>query len=232
MVRVRRRQGRAARTREKIINAATAEFASSGFDGATTRSIAARANVPHGLVIYHFETKLRVWQAVMENALESFHDAFRKRMEELEGQDDATRLREFYRTFIRISAERPELNWIMSHEVGGEGEAADRLNWVAENIIGEDTDISIGLIRKVQSQGLFVEGDPALLHYLFVGAASRVFVMQGEIARTMGRSPFDESFRVELTETIERLFWREPAEAKSGNRRRGGNFEEEEQKSR
>lgn len=208
IVRVRRRQGRAARTRNNIIAAATAEFASSGFEGATTRSIAARADVPHGLVLYHFETKLGVWQAVIENALQDFHDRFRKRMKELDGLDDAMRLREFQRTFVYISAEHPELNWILSHEVGGEGEDAARLNWVLENTIGEDVDISIDLISKAQAMGLYIEGDPAHLHYLFIGAASRVFDLAGEIGRTMKQSPFDQSFLERHINLIENLFWR------------------------
>lgn len=208
IVRVRRRQGRAARTRQNIIAAATAEFASSGFEGATTRSIAARADVPHGLVLYHFETKLGVWQAVLENALQDFHQRFRKRLKELEGQDDPTRLRELHRTYIYMAAEHPELNWILSHEVGGEGDAAERLNWVLENTIGEDADISIELIRKSQALGMYVEGDPAHLHYLHLGAASRVFEISGEIRRTMKQSPFDKSFLERHVELIERLFWR------------------------
>src|SRR5882724_1076484 len=103
MVRVRRRQDRAALTRYDIMKAATAEFAAVGFDGATTRSIAARAKVQHSLVIYHFQTKLGIWQAVMKQALEAFDNAFRKRMEELKGSTDATRLHELQRMFIRFA---------------------------------------------------------------------------------------------------------------------------------
>lgn len=211
IVRVRRRQDRAALTRRDILKAATAEFAAVGFEGATTRSIAARAKVQHSLVIYHFQTKLGIWQAVMKQALEAFDSEFRKRMEELKGSTDATRLHELQRMFIRFAAERPELNWLMSHEVGGEGESA-RVNWLVENTIGADTDIAIDLIKKVQRLGLYVEGDPTHLHYLFIGAASHIFGMAEEIRRTMGQSPFDKAFLERHIMLCERLFWRQPAE--------------------
>ena len=211
MVRVRRRQDRAALTRYDILKAATAEFAAVGFDGATTRSIAARAKVQHSLVIYHFRTKLGIWQAVMKQALEAFDNAFRKRMEELKGSTDATRLHELQRMFIRFAAERPELNWLMSHEVGGEGDSA-RVNWLVENTIGADTNVAIDLIKKVQRLGLYVEGDPTHLHYLFIGAASHIFGMAGEIRRTMGKSPFEKGFLERHIMLCERLFWRQPPE--------------------
>jgi AcrR family transcriptional regulator len=211
IVNVRRRQGRAALTRQKIIEAGAAEFALAGFDGTTTRSIAARAKVPHGLVIYHFETKLNVWHAVTENVLKHFHSEFTKRMEELEGCDDVTRLREVQRIFIHFSAKRPELNWVLSHDGG---EDAIRMHSLVETIIGQDIDLTIDLIRKAQRLGQYVKGDPAHLHYLFVGAASRIFMMSGELERTIGQSPFDEAFVERHIELCERLFFRDPPDSK------------------
>ncbi len=207
VVKIRRRQSRATITRQKITDAAAAEFASSGFDGATTRSIAARAKVPHGLVIYHFETKLNVWRAVTENALRFFHSEISRRAEELKGSDDVTLLWEGQRLFIQISAKHPELNWILSHNVA---EDAATLKSLVGDIIGDDIDRGIDLIRRVQRLGRYVEGDPAHLHYLFIGAASRIFTLAGEIERTMGQSPFDQRFLERHIELCQRLFFREP----------------------
>lgn len=207
IVNVRRRQERSAKTRQQIISAGTAEFAFAGFDGASTRSIAKRAKVQHGLVIYHFETKLGVWKAVMESALNHFHNEFNRCMEEVEGCDDIARLRQFQKTFIRITANRPELNWLMSHEIG---EGSARLSWIIEKIAGRDIETAIDLVRKAQALGRYMEGDPAHLHYLFVGAATRVFMVSGEIRRTMGQSPFEETFVERHIEMCERLFFRDP----------------------
>lgn len=208
IVKIRRRQSRATVTRKKIVDAAAAEFAAAGFDGATTRSIAARAHVPHGLVIYHFETKANVWRAVTENALHFFHSEILRRAEELKGSDEVTLLREAQRLFIQISATRPELNWILSHNVANE---PAQLSSLIADVIGKDIDRGIDLIRKVQKLGRYVDGDPAHLHFLFIGASSRIFTLSGEIGRTMGQSPFDERFLENHIKLCQSLFFREPA---------------------
>lgn len=214
VVRPRRRQERATQTRKNIIDAATAEFAAVGYDGTTTRSIAERAGIPYGLVVYHFKSKLGAWQAVMENLLHAFHIEFQTRMKELEGCDDATRLRESQRAFIRLSARKPELNLLMAHETGEGAKGAERFDWLSKNIVGNDSDIAIDLIRKVQRLGLYVAGDPAHLHMMFVIVGSRIFALSGEIRRTMNQSPFSESFVEEHIALCERLFWREPERSK------------------
>lgn len=54
------------RARERILVAAEELFAEFGFDGVSLRQIATRAEVPVGLVSYHFTNKLGVYRAVFE----------------------------------------------------------------------------------------------------------------------------------------------------------------------
>ena len=61
----RRRQQRAVLTRERILEVAYKEFAEFGFEGTSTRTIAAKAGVNHPLVTYHFKNKEGLWRAVM-----------------------------------------------------------------------------------------------------------------------------------------------------------------------
>ena len=205
VVNVRRRQDRAILTRNKIIKAATKEFSRAGFDGVTTRSIAKRARVPHGSVIYHFDTKLGIWKVVMEGVIKEFHDSFEKTLDEFKETDDVTKLKAFQRKFIELSAFHPQYNWLMSHE---SGEGSRRLSWLIKNIVGRDIDQIINLISKVQKLGQYVMGDPTHLHYLFVGAASRIFMLSGEVERTMGKSPFNEIFIEDHIALCEQLFFR------------------------
>lgn len=61
-----RRRGDAARTRERILAAARAEFASTGYDGVSLRAIARRAQVDPALVHHYFDGKQDVFAQALE----------------------------------------------------------------------------------------------------------------------------------------------------------------------
>ena len=207
IVNVRRRQSRSIETRSKILEAGLAEFADKGFDGASTRAIADRADVRHALLIYHFQSKRGIWEAVMTEILTSFRETFDRRLAGLEGVDDVTKLQLLHADFIRMSAARPELHWLMSHEAG---EGGERIDWIAENLLDAHFATFTGLIRGAQAQGRYVSGDPIHLHYVFLGAAARIFMLAGEVEKTAGRSPFDHQFIEEHIALCRSLFFRDP----------------------
>lgn len=217
IVRVRRRQSRAIETRSKILEAAVTEFADKGFDGASTRAIAERADVRHALLIYHFQSKRGIWEAVMTEILTAFRDTFDRRLAGLEGVDDVTKLQLLHADFIRMAAMRPELHWLMSHEAGQGGE---RIEWIAENLLDANFTTFTTLIRSAQGQGRYVAGDPIHLHYVFLGAAARIFMLAGEVQKIAGRSPFDAGFIEEHILVCRDLFFRDAPEPASGGRRK------------
>ncbi|MEN8183296.1 MAG: TetR family transcriptional regulator, partial [Myxococcota bacterium] len=67
----RTRPGGAPETRERILQAALEAFSTQGFDGATTREIAARAGANVGLLQYYFGDKSRLWRAAVDRAFEA-----------------------------------------------------------------------------------------------------------------------------------------------------------------
>jgi AcrR family transcriptional regulator len=206
LVRVRRRQSRAIETRAKILKAAIAEFADKGFEGTSTRVIAEHADVRHALLIYHFQSKRGIWEAVMTDVLSSFRDTFDHRLAGLAGVDDITKLQLLHADFIRMAAARPELHWLMSHEAGKGG---DRIDWIAENLLGNFTTWTT-LIDSAQQAGCYVAGNPLHLHYVFIGAAARIFMLAGEVKLITGRSPFDADFIEEHILVCRNLFFRDP----------------------
>ena len=56
-------------TRASILQAALEEFSEKGFDGTSTRLIAAKAGVHHALIKYHFQSKDALWKAAVTLAL-------------------------------------------------------------------------------------------------------------------------------------------------------------------
>jgi AcrR family transcriptional regulator len=63
------RDGNPAETRRDILKAAEESFAASGFVGATTRQVAARAGVNVATLHYHFGNKERLYRAVLDAAV-------------------------------------------------------------------------------------------------------------------------------------------------------------------
>ena len=59
----RAQQQRALATRAAILNAAIAEFAERGFEGASIRRIADRTGLQHPLITYHYRSKDILWRA-------------------------------------------------------------------------------------------------------------------------------------------------------------------------
>lgn len=57
--------------REQILEAALDVFAEEGFDGATTKEIAARADVTHGLIYFYFPSKEDLFNAAFEHQAQS-----------------------------------------------------------------------------------------------------------------------------------------------------------------
>ena len=54
-------------TRDRIVAAAIDLFSERSYDGASTRDIAARAEVTQPLVNYHFRTKEELWRAAVDS---------------------------------------------------------------------------------------------------------------------------------------------------------------------
>src|SRR6266436_6236844 len=66
--RKRAEQQRSVETRGAILDAAIAEFAERGFEGASIRAIADRLGLQHPLITYHFRSKDLLWRAAAEHA--------------------------------------------------------------------------------------------------------------------------------------------------------------------
>ncbi len=207
IVRRHRRQQRSIETRDRILQAAATEFAEHGFEGASTRTVAANADVQHTLVTYHFKSKDGLWRAVLSSLNERFAGMYRSRLEGLRGVDASTKLRLILTDFIRFSAENPSFHWLMSLEASKGGR---RMNWLIDEYVREFFTALTDLIRATQKAGRFIDGDPHHLLYLFIGATTHFFMLASEVKKVSGRSPSAPSYVEEHVQLCLRLFFREP----------------------
>jgi AcrR family transcriptional regulator len=183
----RRQQQRAVTTRENIIAAALIEFATHGFQGVSTRTVAARAGVQHPLVNYHFRDKEGLWRAVLTATGGRFMTQFNARLAELRGVDEVAKLRIVQEEFIRFAAGNLHFHLLMSQEAQRTGR---QLGWLVSEMVKPYFDAIVPLIRSAQRAGAYIDGDPFHLQYLFIGAATRIFTLAGEVKLITGRSPF------------------------------------------
>lgn len=208
--RTRRPQQRAEDTRERILTAAIHQFASGGFEGVTTRAVADEAGVRHALVTYHFQGKDGLWRAALDRTVRSFVERQRVRYEGLRGVDDAQKLRILLEEFIRYSAANTDLHRLMTYAARG---MSPQLEEMVTGYLNDYFAMIADLISKVQKTGAFVPGEPNHLHYLFIGATTRIFMQSSEVERIIGCSPLSGAFVDEHVRQCLALFFRTPGEA-------------------
>lgn len=114
------RDGDPAKTRLAILRAAEESFAASGFAGATTREVAAKAGVNVATLHYHFGNKERLYRAALASAAEGA-DAARP-----EGASPKERLRAAVESLWALGESRPSLPRLsLLHRLAGPAPVED-----------------------------------------------------------------------------------------------------------
>ena len=199
-------QSRTIETKRKIIAAAEAEFAQMGFNGASVRTIAKRADLQHTLITYHFGNKEGLWQATVSRMLSEYTKQQESRLHGLRGVEAATTLRLIDEDFIRFSARKLNFHKIMSHVASS---SSPQLDWLVEKYLRQTFNDRAALGRMAQSQKKYVQGDPYHLQYIFIGAVTRFFMLESEVGQILGKSPRDPELLDEHIRLCLSLFFRE-----------------------
>jgi len=119
--RTRRSSGDIARD---LLDAAAVEFAAHGFAGASTRRIAQRAGAHQPQINYHFTSKEQLWRSTVDHLFTQM-DATLPAFDGGPSPSDA--FVAVVRSFVRFSAERPELDRIINLEATV---SSLRLDWL------------------------------------------------------------------------------------------------------
>src|SRR5712671_5334371 len=130
--RKRAEQQRALETRSAILDAAIAEFAERGFEGASIRAIADRLGLQHPLITYHYRSKDILWRAAAEHAFAQIKSEWDISAPEDSDLSPLARLRHEYTSVFRYTVAFPEFHRFMRQEALTNN---PRLKWVAETIL-------------------------------------------------------------------------------------------------
>lgn len=199
----RQRQARATATRSALLDAALAEFAAHGFEGASTRRIAAEAGTHQPQINYHFESKEALWQAAVDHLFEQLDSSVR---EHLGDQEASWGTREGFaaniHAFVRAAAGLPELNRIMVQEATIDSE---RLHWIVERHTRPRFDVVTSQWRRLRADDEVADIDEVVLYYSLVGAASLAYVNAPE-ARLLGHDTLADSFITAHADALVAMF--------------------------
>ena len=184
--RKRAEQQRSLETRGAILDAAIAEFADRGFEGASIRAIADRLGLQHPLITYHYRSKDILWRAAAEHAFAQIRAGWDTSVPENSDLPPLDRLREEYATLFRYTVAFPEFHRFMRQEAFTNN---PRLKWVAKTVVAPLLERLIPQIVAAQRQGLLPAVDPILFHYMMVSLTATLSGFGPEMQVTGGLSP-------------------------------------------
>ena len=159
---------RATETRDKILRAATQQFAERGFDGAKFREIGDVAGVSFQSIRYHFGAKEQLWKAVVEHLSNDAEDAMLHHEQALAGLAPEQQLRAQIRAIVAYQATHPELQRILLREAM---KGSARYRWAFDRHVKRLEKSATRFLGKLQAEGV-IKPDIGLedLFYAFRGA--------------------------------------------------------------
>jgi TetR/AcrR family transcriptional regulator len=178
--------------REELLKSALIEFGAKGFDGASTRAIAARIQAHQPQINYHFESKAALWRAAVDYLFgllrTALWDALPADPSDVELPDLAAAFADGIRRFVGFAAEHPELNQIMAIEGTTE---TDRSVWMTQTYVKPFFDGIRPAWQALRKAGVAAPVDHEILYYVLIGGASMPYVNAPEVRLLTGRDPND-----------------------------------------
>jgi AcrR family transcriptional regulator len=198
----------------RIVEAALRAFGDCGFDGALTRDIAAAAGVQQPLINYHFGSKEGLWQASVTHLFGQLEASVAEALPRLSSSDPRATLAAVLRHFVHFNAQHPELARLMLKEAAAR---SPRLDWIVNRHVRPSFEAVLSLIRQTQAHGCLPGIEPASAYYLFMGAATSLFVMAPTYRLLTGQDPFSPARREAHADALVRLFLPEHASRRDGD---------------
>lgn len=180
--------------RQLLLESGLEEFATKGFDGASTRSIAQRVDAHQPQINYHFASKEALWEAAVDHLFGLLVDAVDPILPDEMVDDPAVlgaAFAERVRRFVRFAADHPELNRIMVREAA---EDSERLRWMVERYVRPLYRSITVIWEELRAAGVAAPISTESVHYVLVGAASLPFVNAPEARMLTGSEPTDPAW--------------------------------------
>lgn len=176
-------QGRAEKSRARILHEARIVFARQGFDAANVRDIAAASETRHSMIRYHFGSKEQLWREAVRDMFEVLDKAIDLDAADVPPIDGLEGFKDLLRRYIRHCAANPDHARIMVSEamIGGE-----RLQWIVDNfLIPRREAIAQRLVRASTLEQL-PDLNPLSFLYITTSVCQMPFVLAHEVQALFG----------------------------------------------
>lgn len=194
------RKAQASTVKAAILAAAFDVFSMYGFDGATFRKIAQRAGASEQLIVYHFESKTRLWRAAVTWAMTK-PAADIEAILSAESMSATMKLRRLIEVEVRLFADYPGIYRIMIIE-GQPG--SPRLKWFNDHYGTHGFESMLRVITAAQSEGTTRRIAPERLRYAILGAAA-IHATSSGYEEFTGRNPSSEEEILATIDFINRM---------------------------
>lgn len=184
-------QQRGIETRRAILEAARETFGRFGYQGASTRLIAATAGLEQGHLAYYFKTKELLWREVVTSYAAEIEKPLLAAAGKLNGPTLLTAAHEGIRGYILAFSENPGLTRLLMGEVS---QFSPRDDWLYENY-GQRLWMAAKPVFEALQEAGYLSGAPALVAYInLMSAAVLIFGCRREITRlaAAGEVTWDE----------------------------------------
>jgi AcrR family transcriptional regulator len=187
-------------TQRLILEAAGEVFSARGFDGATMRAIGERAGVKQPLIVYHFESKERLWKAAVDWLWDGLIDAVAEKWSEASAAaDDEAVMRTVLRSFVQVVADRPAWLHILLREAA---EPGPRLDWLVESHSRGTYEAGADFLQGAKERGLLPDVPTRHLLYILVGGLTFALSIASEVRQVTGEDVTSDAFLDRHVDTL------------------------------
>ncbi|MDX6312107.1 MAG: TetR/AcrR family transcriptional regulator [Streptomyces sp.] len=182
---------------EEALEAALHSFATHGFNGVSVRTLSRELGVSHNLLHQRFGSKEGIWRAAVDHGFGGIVAAI------LAADDESVppleRLHAFVRTFVRFSAEHPELLRLINIEGSQPGE---RLDYITEKFIAPVIARFLPLRDELLERGEIRPVPPEMIYYIITSGGGAMFASRELTERLFGETSVSATRSDEYAESF------------------------------